>query len=97
MAQARLSMRKIRDTLRLKFEAGLSERQIATAVDASRSTVQECLRRCREAEIGWPLPPELDEVALLARIYRQAAVAPAIPRSCYPIWRACIANCRVPG
>ena len=32
MAQARLSMLKIREILRLKFELGLTERQILTAV-----------------------------------------------------------------
>lgn len=32
MAQARLSTRKIREVLRLKAEARLSDRQIATAV-----------------------------------------------------------------
>jgi transposase len=59
-------MRKIREVLRLKFEAGLSDRQIAAAVGSSISTMQECLRRCRAAGMGWPLPPELDEPQLLA-------------------------------
>jgi transposase len=71
-------MRKIKETLRLKFVAGLSERQIAAAIGTSRSTVQDCLRRCREAKLGWPLPPELDEAALLARCYRDPVV-PTIP------------------
>lgn len=47
MAQARLSMRKIREVLRLKFDAHLSDRQIATALGSARSTVQECLSRRR--------------------------------------------------
>ena len=79
MAQARLSMRKIRETLRLKFEAGLSERQIAVAVGASRSTVQACLRRCGEAGIGWPLPASVDEAALSARLYPREVSVPALP------------------
>lgn len=66
-------MRKIREVLRLKVEAGLSDRQIAAAVGSARSTVQECLRRCRAAGIRWPLPPELDEAQLLARLYRRIA------------------------
>jgi transposase len=64
-------MRKIREVLRLKHEAGLSDRQIARSIGSSRSTVQECLRRVREAGIGWPLPAEVDEAALIARLYRQ--------------------------
>lgn len=72
-------MRKIRETLRLKFEAGLTDREIATSVGASRSTVQECLRRVREAGLGWPLPDELDESALWARLYRRAPAPVTVP------------------
>ncbi len=79
MAQARLSMRKIRETLRLKFEVGVSDRQIAAAIGVSRSTVQECLRRAREAGLGWPLPPTLDEAALLGRLYPRTSVSPTVP------------------
>ena len=46
MAQQRLSMRKIREILRLKA-AGLSHRQIAATIGSARSTVQECLRRAQ--------------------------------------------------
>ncbi len=38
MAQARLSVRKIRDVLRLKNEARLSDRQIAAVLGSARST-----------------------------------------------------------
>ena len=41
MAQARLSVRKIREVLRLKNEARLSDRQIGAVIGAARSTVQE--------------------------------------------------------
>ena len=41
----RLSMRKIREVLRLKYEAGLSTRAIARSVNAGRTTVQEYLQR----------------------------------------------------
>ena len=76
MAQARLSVRKIREVLRLKVEARLSDREIAAAIGSARSTVQECLRRARAAGIAWPLPAECDEEALVARLYPTAA-APA--------------------
>jgi len=72
-------MRKIRETLRLKFEVGVSDRQIAAAIGVSRSTVQECLRRAREAGLGWPLPPALDEAALLGRLYPRTPVSPTVP------------------
>jgi transposase len=70
-------MRKIREVLRLRFEAHLSERQIAAIVGCSRSTVQQCLQRAQAAAIGWPLPPELDEVALQGQLYPQPHALPA--------------------
>lgn len=63
MAQARLSMRRIREILRLKA-AGLSPRQIAASVGSALSTVQECLRRVSGAGLSWPLPDEMDDVRI---------------------------------
>jgi len=72
-------MRKIREILRLKNEAGLSDLRIAEAIGSARSTVQECLRRCREAGVTWPLPEGLDEESLQARLYRRAVPATRSP------------------
>ena len=72
-------MRKIREVLRLKFEAGLGDRRIAEAIGSARSTVQDCLRRSREAAIPWPLPEGLDEAALHAKLYRRAVSASRAP------------------
>jgi transposase len=72
-------VRKIREVLRLKA-AGHGDRRIAAAVGSSRSTVQECLRRARDAGLGWPLDEALDEQALHERLYRRqipASVRPA--------------------
>ncbi|MFA5941835.1 MAG: IS21 family transposase [Sinimarinibacterium sp.] len=80
MAQPRLSVRKIREVLRLRFEAGVSERQIGVALSMARSTVQECLRRVREAGLSWPLPGDADDAALEARLYPVGHVAPTFPK-----------------
>ncbi|WP_144079850.1 helix-turn-helix domain-containing protein, partial [Haliea salexigens] len=45
MPAKRLSMRKIKEVLRLKWAQGLSNRQIATACGIGRPTVSEYLRR----------------------------------------------------
>ncbi|MDN5865549.1 MAG: hypothetical protein L0I62_10125 [Gammaproteobacteria bacterium] len=79
MAQQRLSMRKIRQILRLYHEHGLSRRQIAASIGVSRSAIAECLRRAAACELGWPLPAELDEAALQARLYPQPARPAAYP------------------
>ena len=73
-------MRKIREVLRLKFEARLSDQEVARAIGSARSTVQECLRRSREAGLGWPLPPELDEEALHARLYQRSVPLSRTPQ-----------------
>jgi len=81
MAQERLSMRKIRELLRLKFDLGLSIHKIAASPSIARSTLTECLRRAGAAGVGWPLANELNDGQLEARLYpsEQAAldVAPA--------------------
>ncbi|SRR5579883_701835 len=81
VAQERLSVRRIREILRLQAE-GFSERQIARSVGCARSSVQICLWRAERAGVGWPLPAELDDAALDARLYRQqrpVGVAQPIP------------------
>jgi len=79
VAQARLPVRKILEVLRLQA-AGLKGRQIAAAIGSALSTVQECLRRAREAGLTWPLPDELNDEALQARLYpREAPLRSARP------------------
>jgi transposase len=79
VGQERLPVRKIREVLRLKAD-GFSDRQIAAAIGSARSTVQECVRRSRDAGITWPLSPLLDEAALHARLYRRAVPLSRTPR-----------------
>ena len=64
MANRRLSMRKIKEVLRLHKEMGLSERQIAKSCGISRSTVQEYLHRIQRAGLSWPLSPEFNDAQL---------------------------------
>ena len=79
MAQQRLPVRKIREVLRLKAE-GFSDRQIGAAMGSARSTVQACLQRARQVGVSWPLPPELDEAALHARLYQRSVPLSGVPR-----------------
>jgi hypothetical protein len=64
MAGERLSMRKIKEVLRLKFENHLSVRQIAESCGIGKSTVQEYFDRAQKADLTWPLAPEMDDAAL---------------------------------
>ena len=63
MARERLSMRKIKEVLRLKA-LGLTNRQIAGSVNVARSTVSEYIKRADAADVSWPLPDEMDDSAL---------------------------------
>ena len=64
MAKERLSMRKIKEVLRLHFEHQQSARQIAKSCNIARSTVKEYLDRAQKAELIWPLPAEMDDATL---------------------------------
>jgi transposase len=59
-----VSMRKVRDIMRLWFECGLSERQIAHSCSLSRATVRKYLRKIQERGASYEEIKELDEVAL---------------------------------
>jgi len=54
-------MRKIRDILRLRHEAGLSYRGIAQALNIGYGTVVDYLNRAKQADLNWPIPVGMDE------------------------------------
>src|SRR5262245_34208857 len=64
MPAPRIPMRKIREILRLKWEQGLSHRQIAESCQVARPTVTEYVERATAVGLSWPLPADLDETAL---------------------------------
>ena len=61
MAKERLSMRKLKEVLRLKFETDLSNRQIAKSCSTSHVTVGKYLALAEQAALSWPLPENLDD------------------------------------
>ena len=72
MPQKRLSMRKIRDTLRCRYTTSLSLEAIARALNLSKGVVAKYLKLAEAAGLSWPLPADLDDTALEKRLYRQA-------------------------
>ena len=59
MPTERLSMRRIRDLLRLKFENGLSSRVIAASLGISKGAVGDYLQRVQVAGLSWPLSDDM--------------------------------------
>ena len=83
MGKRRLSVRKIREVLRLKEGSGLSARQVAGAVRVSPATVADIVRRASTAGLSWPLPEEMDDEeleALLSTRSRRASGQGPCPR-----------------
>ena len=72
MATKRLPMRQIREILRLKHDQQLSHRAIASACRVGLGTVADYLGRAKQAGLEWPLPEDLDEAALEARLFPRA-------------------------
>ena len=77
MAKARLSMRKIREVLRLKYDCALSGHQIAESCQISRSTVADYLGRFEKAGLNWPLPQDLSEADLDRKLFPPGASEPS--------------------
>jgi transposase len=73
-------MRKIKDVLRLKFEAKLSHERIAAATGISKGAVTNYVQRAVQKGLGWPLPADLDEGQLEGLLFRQSA-----PREQYSV------------
>jgi transposase len=86
MPAERLSMRKIREVLRLKRDIGLSARDIAQSCGMGRSTVREYLQRATRAGIRWPLPEALTDSELERLMFAPPPAIPGLERP-LPDWR----------
>lgn len=79
----RLSMRKIKEVLRLKYELGLGQRQIARSYAIGLGTVNDYLVRAERAGIRWPLPKGWEEPEVEAALFGSGparSVNPSVPR-----------------
>jgi transposase len=79
MPARRMPVRKIREVLRLKFELGLDNRQIARSCSIPHSSVANYLKRAEAASLVWPLPPDLSEIDLESKLFPIAPVSQEIP------------------
>ena len=97
MANERLSMRHIREVLRLHYSVGMSQRTVARSLGLAQGTVSKYLNRTRRAGLSWPLPPELDDdVRLENRLYPQPPDLPSEQRP-QPDWAVVHSELRRPG
>ena len=79
MPVERLSMRQIKEVLRLKFAAQLSQRQIARSLKLSTGVVAKYLAAAERAGLtAWPLPEEMDEPTLARRLWPDTTAPQAV-------------------
>src|ERR1700682_4826366 len=82
MPAERLSMRQIREVLRLRFASKLPQRAIAKSLGLSQGAVSGYLSRARAASLVWPLPEDLDDAQLEALL---SPLPPAIAADQRPL------------
>jgi transposase len=91
MARKPVSMRQIKEVLRLKHAHQLSIREIARSCGLPASTVNDYLARAQAAGLGWPLPEGLDDQQLQQQLLNASqappeASPPAEPPRPLPDW-----------
>jgi transposase len=89
-------MRKIKEVLRLRFEAGQGQRGIARSCAIGKTTVAECLARFARSGLSWAQAREMDEASLEQQLYPPLASVPAQERT-LPDWSTVHRELRRPG
>jgi transposase len=87
MPAERIAMRQVREVLRLTA-AAVSGNEIARRVGVASSTVRLTLKRLAGAGLGWPLPVELTDATLEARLFTAAGKKQGHRRRAEPDWAA---------
>src|ERR1700687_2967003 len=85
MPAERVSMRKIRDALRLTHAMGMSRRLVGEATGIGKTAVGEYVRRAAVAGLSWPIPDEIDDAELERRLFPAADTASYAART-EPDW-----------
>src|ERR1700724_283287 len=85
MPTQRLSMRRIREVLRLRYQ-GLTERVIARTLGVSNGVVNGYVRRARRAGLAWPLPESIDDEGLELLLFPAPLAASQSDRRAAPDW-----------
>jgi len=80
MSARRVSVRKIREMLRLLWECGLSQRQVAGCCGIGKTTVVECVARARRSGLDWSTAAALSDEELEGRLYPPVELVPAAER-----------------
>src|SRR5579864_8351339 len=81
MPARRVSMRKIREVLRLLWDCQISQRQAAACCGVSKTAVAECGARARRCGLSWGEARQLDDEELERRLYPPSQAIPGEQRA----------------
>ncbi len=79
MPQKGLSMRKIKEVLRLRYDLGLLQSEIARSCSIGQSSVHRYLERASAAGLRWPLPEDYDDRRLNELLFPAAPTGASPP------------------
>ena len=88
MPAERITMRHVREVLRLKFVGHVPTREIARRIGVAASTVRTTLERFHASGLSWPLPEEMTDAMLEARLFANAGTKQGHRRHIEPDWAA---------
>ncbi len=88
MPTERIAMRRVREMLRLRLDAGLAAREVARRTEVVPSTPREMFQRFGRSGLSWPLPLELSDPDLETRLYGPAGTKQGHRRRAEPDWAA---------
>ena len=71
MAQRKLTMRKSKEILRMKWKMGFSDRQVSASLRIAHSTVGDYVKRAEQAGLDWAQVEKLGESELKANCSRK--------------------------
>jgi len=80
MPNRRLSVRKIKEVIRLKYECGISEREISRSCQISRSTVADYIGRAAAAGLNWNEASTLTPTQLEERLFPTEHIPNSVKR-----------------
>lgn len=88
MPTERIALRRVREMLRLTLDGGLPIAEAARRMAVARSTVREMAGRFERSGLAWPLPLDLVDGDLEARLYGAVGKKQGHRRVAKPDWAA---------
>jgi hypothetical protein len=85
MPAERVSMRKVRDVLRLTDAMGMSRRLVREATGIGKTAIGEYARRAAVAGLSWSTPDEIDDAELERQLFPPKHAASSAVRT-EPDW-----------